>query len=301
MESAGTAAQVAFLGKSTQYRHMGKRGRLLFMVAAITLLVVLMWRALPPPEPAYKGKSLSYWLVQRTDSDKQVERDAAAVAIRAIGTNAIPTLLQMMREKESPFKSRWLARRWYHFFSVIYFSEPAGILERAEEGFDVLGPSAASAVPELSKILDDNLSSECSSRTANALGNIGPDAGAAVPSLLRAALKTNGTAHFEAFGALGKIHANPDSVVPVLLWVVSNTPADRMYAIDALGQYRGDAKTAVPALVALLNDPNVKSISPYGKGFVSDRSQVERALHQIDPETYARVVTNGPANTNKDL
>jgi hypothetical protein len=292
--------RVAFSARNTQYSCMEKRGRVLIAVVAVAVLATLVWTLLArPSEPVYKGGSLSYWLIQRTDSNSKAERDEAATAIRAMGTNAIPTLLRMMRAKESRFKSRWLARRWYGLFEM-HFSEPAGIVARAEEGFDVLGTDAASAVPELSKILDETLSPECASRTANALGNIGPDGRAAVPSLLRAATKTKGTAHYEAFWALGKIHADPGSAVPVLLGVVSNTPADRMYAVHALGEYRGDARTAVPTLVALLNDPNVKAISPYGTGFVSDRSEVENALKQIDPETYARVVTNTPAYTNAD-
>lgn len=43
---------------------------------------------------------MSQWLVQLADADTQAARDQAAGAIRSIGTNAIPSLVQMLREEE---------------------------------------------------------------------------------------------------------------------------------------------------------------------------------------------------------
>jgi hypothetical protein len=272
---------------------------MLIAIPTAALLVFVLWALLPgpSPEPAYDGKSLSEWLVQLEDADSRIERDKAALAVSHIGTNAIPTLLLMLRREESPFKSKFLAfrRGWYNPFVFHFFSSPAGIEARAEAGFNELGPDAAVAVPELTKILDDNLSRESVGRTASILGNIGPNAKAAVPSLLRTAVSTNTVEHYNEFAALGKIHADPELVVPVLIEVMSNSPADRMYAVAAAREFRGDARSAVPELVALLKDPTVASNSPLRSGFVSDRSQIERALQQIDPETYGRVATNtGP-------
>jgi HEAT repeat protein len=282
---------------------MAKPGRSLIATLTIALLVMLAGALFywPAREPVYGGKPLSYWLVQLEDSDRQVERHQAALAIRHIGTNAIPVLLRMLRANESPLKTELLAwrRGWYNPF-VIHFSSPADNFVRAQAGFDELGPDAAIAVPELTKILDENLSRECLRRTTIILGNLGPVAKAAVPSLLQMAVSTNTVEHYYEFDALGKIHANPDLVVPVLIQVMSHSHADRMYAVAAVGQFGGDAKPAVPALLALLNDPGVttNTASPHGSGFISHHSQVERALQKIDPETYARVVTNTePAST----
>jgi HEAT repeat protein len=282
---------------------MAKRARVLIAALFVALLALLAWTSLRKTgsEPVFEGKPLSEWLLQLKDSNSDVERIKAAEAVRHIGTNAIPTLLQMLREEESPFETKYLAwhRGWYNPF-VIHLKGlggPADIFERAEAGFRELGPSAAAAVPELSRMLDREPSLDGTSYVPSILGNIGPGAKAAVPALLRAALSTNTLEHFYELDALGQIHADPDSVVPVLIGIISNAPKDRIYAVRALGQFRGEAKSAVPALVALLNDPNLQGNSSR-KGLITDRFRVESALQKIDPETYARVVTNtDPAST----
>lgn len=282
---------------------MGRPVRSLITALAVGFLALAGWALLrrPAPEPSYGAKPLSDWLIQLEDSDNHVERDYAASAVRHIGTNGIPTLLRMMRSKESPITTELLAWRhgWYSpfdFFSPFLnryiFGGPSDIVVRAQAGFIALGPSAATAVPELSKILDQNLSAKYTSRTVRVLGKIGPAAKAAVRSLLRAAASTNNGDHYDEFVSIGEIHAEPDSVVPFLIGVMSNVPADRMYAVHVLGQFGGAAKSAVPSLLALLSDPNFKSDHQYGYKLLSDRDVVERALEQIDPVTYAQVATN---------
>src|SRR5690242_12224993 len=70
----------------------------------------LFWAVLPPTEPSYDGKTLSYWLAQYegigsagadTKEPKAIE---SREAIRHIGTNALPTLLRMLRAKDSRVK-----------------------------------------------------------------------------------------------------------------------------------------------------------------------------------------------------
>src|SRR6478736_3856380 len=68
----------------------------------------LLWRACGPREPVFEGRALTSWL------DHHVASSAASPpfgspgwkkadeAIRRIGTNAIPTLLAMIRAKERP-------------------------------------------------------------------------------------------------------------------------------------------------------------------------------------------------------
>ena len=278
---------------------MHKRAPILISIFGAALLALVIWISLRglTPEPMYGERPLSDWLVQLTDSDSKAERDQAALAVRCIGTNAIPALLQMLGSQESPFRSKFLAWRhgWYNPFAFFHFWQPPNNLARAQAGFNQLGPSAAQAVPDLIKILDENRSRECVNRTVAILGNIGPDAKASVPSLLRHAVSTNRAEHYQDFEALGQIHAESNLAVPVLIQVVSNSPGDRYYAVAALGHFGSDAKAAVPILAALLNDPSIPSTSPLGTGFVSDRENIERALLSIDPNTYAQLVSQGKA------
>src|SRR5581483_12103186 len=79
----------------------------LFLAAVIGGFICLL---MPPGEPAYQGKPLSWWLsrslapggvIYDLKDPKVIEcRDA----IRHIGTNAIPNLLRILRAKDSRFK-----------------------------------------------------------------------------------------------------------------------------------------------------------------------------------------------------
>jgi hypothetical protein len=280
---------------------MGKRTLILIIAVTVAVLTLLIWSSFsgPAPEPEYLDRPLSDWLVQLTDSDSKAERDQAALAVRCIGTNAIPTLLQMLCSQESPFRSKFLAwrRGWYHPFAFFHFWQPANNLSRAQAGFFQLGPGAAPAVPDLIKILEAHRSSQCSEHTSAILGDIGPDAKAAVPALLRDAVTTRGADHYDDFQALGKIHAEPALVVPVLIQVISNSPANRYYAVAAASRFGSDAKAAVPILVTLLRDPTIPSTTSHATGFISDRQNIEGALLSIDPDAYTRFVADVPAAT----
>jgi HEAT repeat protein len=110
-----------------------------------------------------------------------------------------------------------------------------------------------------------------------ALGEIGPTARLAVPRLLEEADSTLPTVRQEAITALGKIHA-PEAI-PRLRQVLSNKNEDafvRRTAADALADIGPKAKTAVPELIACLDDPYV-------------RKQCVVALGAIGPDAAAAV------------
>lgn len=92
------------------------RKRLLLVIASLAMLafIAVFWKMLPPKEPVYAGKPLSYWLMAYDmavpkDPFAPSEPDAEA-AIRAIGTNAIPTLLQFLQKADSR-----MVLRFYRF------------------------------------------------------------------------------------------------------------------------------------------------------------------------------------------
>ena len=135
------------------------------------------------------------------------------------------------------------------------------------------GPEAAPAVPDLISILDRN--DATSTLAASALGQIGPAAKQAIPSLLRGA--RNDGYRIEA---LGRIHQEPELVVPALTNCLSEAlPFEeftRIRCAEALGQYGTNATPAVPLLTKVLGDPNP---------FV--RSAASNALQQISPPKAA--------------
>src|ERR1700722_4378595 len=83
---------------------MGKKRRILFSALLVMLLGGFAWWLLLPSEPSYQGKPLSAWL-QEYRVDRMGSPDADE-AVRHIGTNAIPALLQMLRASDSPLKTK---------------------------------------------------------------------------------------------------------------------------------------------------------------------------------------------------
>ena len=134
--------------------------RIRFIVWALVLatLVAVLWILLSPGkrEPVYQGKTLHYWLSDfwpgRNPTREKLEQDKFAV--RQIGTNAIPILLQWISAKDGPLKAKmvtWISDHpWVPF--RIESDVDKGML--AVSGFWILGKSqAGSAIPALVEIV----------------------------------------------------------------------------------------------------------------------------------------------------
>lgn len=118
-------------------------------------------------EPRYEGESLSYW-VQNLYHDNQTRHlnSAAQEAILYAGTDALPLLLD------------WISRpipRFYRPGQIDY-------QRHAVEAFEILGPIAKPAIPQLIKNV-----SKGSSYSMQALGFIGKDT---VPPLANKLMET---------------------------------------------------------------------------------------------------------------
>lgn len=230
-------------------------------------------------EPGYEGHPLSYWLRQvelGSSTMPQPLKPEAEIAVRHIGTNAIPFLLQYMAGSSSA-----------GFFD-------SGTLQ----AFRILGPEARSAIPELARLATNQPQSLLRAQAHEqhpvsmfgydplmALGAIGPEALPALVSIL-----TNGIApgtRLGAIEALSGMGTNARPAVPVLLQYVDDendlvasqavsalraagpgNPAAlaalekaaqgprlilRSGALEALGRF---GRPAVPALLRALGDTN---------------------------------------------
>jgi hypothetical protein len=123
-----------------------------------------------------------------TDEDRRLAKEAE-IAIREIGTNALPALLVWLRYEASQTKMdilNFLARvrrssygRWVPAeFTYDHGVPPANV------GFLVLGPLAAEAIPELERIANDAAHPRPAARAMMALSAIGPQALPAVEARL---------------------------------------------------------------------------------------------------------------------
>jgi HEAT repeat protein len=103
-------------------------------------------------EPRYKGRPLSSWL--REYDQNRWDQSEAAIAIRAIGTNAAPTLAKMV-SAQPQFSLGRLAQKLRPRFEILPSTEPMENHRLAMHGFRLLGPTASNALPLLLKSFID--------------------------------------------------------------------------------------------------------------------------------------------------
>jgi HEAT repeat protein len=198
-------------------------------------------------EPVFQGKTASYW-VDHIDTSDEAEK-----ALRQIGTNAIPMLLAKLQAKDSKFKTWLIALADKQDFMEINFKTAEDEYRLAVKGFGILGENATSAVPALIEMYDRNPT--VNERIAMVVGNIGPSAKAAIPSLMRRAASTNNDVRDSAVFALGQIHSAPESVVPMLIKALGDPFQQvRSDAVRGLAAFGTNSKAAIPILLDLASD-----------------------------------------------
>jgi hypothetical protein len=308
-----------------------KRVQIAFAVMLATVGFWLTWLILndSPQEPVYRGRSLSEWL-EGCDKSHWVgtEWRDSTEAVRQIGTNAIPTLLRKLRQKDSAFTLKVISaverQRFVHI--RIRHVSAAAQNHKAAVGFEALGPSAQIEVPALIKIFEENISADSESETANSLGWIGPAASEAIPSLLtgltnsnyfvrwqivRALLQIHAEANAQAVSAFVQHNVEPNLLVPALAKSLADpSPNVRRTALNGLAGYHFSAKPAIPTVVNCLNDvfsdiqeqavdilagfgADAKAASPTLVRLLDSPNERVRlhaleALRQIDPEAAAK-------------
>jgi len=135
-------------------------------------------------------------------------------------------------------------------------------------------------VEDLDHLLGSNIPFRpAGSRRADAaagLGEFGPPAQAAVPALLKALQGPDPAVRGPAAISLGRIHGNPDVIIPLLIGHLDEDDL-KQSAAEALGEYGSLAKSAIPKLILVSNvlDKDL-------------RHAIATALQKIDPEAAAR-------------
>jgi hypothetical protein len=273
--------------------------------------LVFAWKTAPPREPVYEGKTLRRWLeshVLTSSANPPYGSPGwkkADEALRHIGTNAIPILLQMIRAKDPPpvmLKLLHMLRR--QRLVKIRYRYAYQRNEEAEYAFEVLGKSAAGAVPGLIRIYEEAVTPSSQRCAALALGHIGPAAEAAIPVLLKNFTHTNVEVRFNAVSAVYYIGGAPSVVVPAMKSALRDPKLEvRWNAIVALSRFGRNARSAVPELLQAFDDPAKL-------GDETIKEQVEIALWNIAPETIAKplvveertpMVANGVTTEALDL
>jgi hypothetical protein len=209
----------------------------------LAAVLVIAWCAivatcLRDREPRYEGKRLSYWITQLTlDPPYDPPMPAAQVAVRAIGTNALPYLLRNLRSKDSRLTKLLLAIDEKQTVVNLHVKPAAKRCEEVWRAFMALSDIAEPAVPDLVRKVrgDDELASGVAIEVLPHLGAKGIAAAISLFSSTNAAIRK-------------------DAALSLSGWLLGGTNELR-YQIYAR-QYRLRASTAIPALTNLLRDPN---------------------------------------------
>ena len=224
--------------------------RALAVISIMLMAGALVWGLTASRRVAlvYHGKALRAWMA---DFHEVPANREAAVAVRHIGSNAVPTVLRMFCANDDAINARLLATLAKHRALHLTYVPTSLQHENALGGFEALGGAAESAVPRLIK-MHDALPSRHYEVTL-ALSYVGPAAKGAIPCLLRDLTNKDNSIRCDSLWALGRIHAEPKLVVPVMIMALRD-PDDgiRYTALAGLFEFGTDAAIAVPALREVL-------------------------------------------------
>jgi HEAT repeat protein len=223
-----------------------------FLAGSIWLLTRTLGNS---PQATIAGKPIEYWQAQLNSHDVVASNEALAL----VNSRVIPELTNAMFHDTNDSRLRILLIDGLNQLPgvQIYFIDAAGRRVQAAETIGELGPGAKSAIPSLIQALKGN-----------------------DPAVRSAAIS-----------ALGEIHSEPETIIPLLITYLDNDSLNDE-AAKALGNYGTLAKAAVPKILPMLHAPDKDA-----------RVAAAEALLKIDPEGYTNAtrVTEAPQTNGQAL
>ena len=260
------------------------------VIAVAGLLTLLILTLFYPSEPIYNGKSLSAWAQHYGKNNWTTNRAAAEeaqVAIRKIGTNGIPFLLDLVEARESNLKKSFrqlVPTKWHAALRL----QESGIVRRiGAHGLAALGTNAPGAVPSLIELAKNHPDEDGRYIALFALNTLGPAAEPAVPFFLQCLTNKNSIIRMEAADALIRVPQQWENTLPRLFqYFEFNAKSDAeelQHTIMSMNWLGTNAKPAVPTLLFLLRHqrPNI-------------REEVTNCLPRIDPEAASKAHIKRP-------
>jgi hypothetical protein len=259
--------------------------RLAGLVVLVFVAGVVLWLLLRQVEPVFNGKPLTAWAQQYGSNNWTRRKDLALeaeVAVRQIGTNAIPFLLDLMRARDSDLKKRLrkhLPQKWH---DPLHLNDDSGKVRRiGAHGLAALGTNAPTAVPALIELATQHPDDDGRYIAVFALRTLGPAAEGAIPFYIQSLTNKDNTIRNEAAVGLALIPHRSETTAPALLQYlesIENSQGWELYsAVGLMWRLGTNAKPAVSRLLSLLNDSNPDV-----------REAVTNALLWIDPEAAER-------------
>ncbi|MEI6779437.1 MAG: HEAT repeat domain-containing protein [Verrucomicrobiota bacterium] len=231
---------------------MSKRGKIGGLALGGLILGLIAVVAAHGAEPRYRGRTLSSWLQECSDTPlMETQRLAQAQeAVRAIGAQkALPMLLSLVKTKDDPV-STWMMDKTekYRMRNLHWRSA----IERQLEGiagFEVLGTNCAAAVGELTKLLGDK---ELAFVAARCLDNVGKSAERALCQCLT---NEDWQVRHLSVSALASVTDDVEVYISRIKPRLSDVePGVRFATVQAIAEQNEAPELAVPLLISALRD-----------------------------------------------
>jgi HEAT repeat protein len=252
MESARFWPRISYLGG------MSRRG----IWAAVLLVAITFAVAWFGREPSYQGRTLHAWLQNLDPQHPGPKNDAANEAVRHLGRDAVPEIVNLLESRDSSLKQKFL--KWLSDHHVVK-SPYTSVLEnypRAVHACYVIGPEAKPAIPALMALLNDHSYHQRHFGTIEAaLGRIGPET---IVPLIGSLTNSDMFVHWGVASSLAndfdprnniaaQCRSSAPIVVPAMLKCLQhNAPQVRSAAARALGNIGQQPATVIPALLGML-------------------------------------------------
>jgi hypothetical protein len=236
-------------------RRTGTSGLLVVMV-----MLAAFRLAADKPEPSYQGKTLNQWLeasIVWTEKGASWNMPEEAVtAIREMGTNALPMLLQMLGEADPRPSKDGGSGHGNESVKTVGLGPAARSREKAVLGLLVLQHDAYPAIPSLLRLMK-RPEKEVQIATDQFFWPTGPfnwDR-RAIPATLPFLKDESEHVRFRAAHLLETIEDPPAELLPAIMPLLGDSSdVVRSTAISIIGNCGRDAKEAVPALLKATRD-----------------------------------------------
>lgn len=217
------------------------------------------------PDPVYEGKSASAWFDDLLPSLRynQQQIDAARTAIRALGTNAVPTMIARLQCRDSKIRKVLATRSSKE--KILGFRLRPSAAELNLNGLtvaQVLGSDAEAALPYITPFLNDKAPA-FRMWALNAIGRIGTNAQSAAPELFKLlSSDPDPRLRLTALHTLGYIRLPTDKAFPAATIALSDSSHDVRTEVMQwfMGRYIKPSKLA-PIMIGQLrnSDPMMQT------------------------------------------
>ena len=235
---------------------MNKRRPLIVVLfVLIVAALALVSRNTKPaaPDPMYKGKSASQWATEFAFHSTEEAREA----LNHLGADATPFLVPYLDKPDSRLNS-FSCKLWEMLPQIIQTKFHGPVLARhvrlnTSIAFEHIQPVSRAAIPVLIQHLNSR-DGEVQALSVDALGNLGPEATAAVPAL-KLRLKKEDMERVYAAWALWQIEHNAAEVLPIFE-VALDRRHGRFFVVQYLAAMGLAAEPAVPFIEAVAGEKN---------------------------------------------